>query len=154
MNGPRQQVNERLHDFQEACKRMGLKVTHQRLEIFKAVVVTDEHPDAITVHKRVKKKIPTISLDTVYRNLKTMAEHGVLAIVGTSKEHLRFDANLGQHHHFTCVKCGAIKDFTSGLLAGLQIPDEAKGFGMPLSLQVEVKGVCSNCRKDGERQNS
>lgn len=153
MTRSQEHVNARLQEFQETCKRMGLKVTHQRLEIFKAVVVTDEHPDAVTVHKRVKKKIPTISLDTVYRNLNTLAERGVLEIVGTSREHLRFDANLCQHHHFICVECGAIKDFTSEVLTGLSIPEEAKAFGMPLSLQVEVKGVCADCRKRAVRKN-
>jgi len=133
--------------FARECRELGLKVTYQRMEIFRVAVSTDEHPDAVTVHKRVKKRIPTISLDTVYRNLKLLAAHGLLAVVGTSGEHLRFDANRGPHHHFACVKCGMIRDFTSEVLAALPLPQEVRHLGVPLSQHLEVKGICAACEK-------
>ncbi|OQB99614.1 MAG: Transcriptional regulator PerR [Candidatus Hydrogenedentes bacterium ADurb.Bin101] len=138
--------------FARECRDRGLKVTYQRMEIFRVAVSTDEHPDAVTVHKRVKKRIPTISLDTVYRNLKLLAAHGLLAVVGTSGEHLRFDANRGPHHHFTCVRCGMIRDFTSEVLAALPLPREAQDLGVPLSQHLEVKGICVACEKKEQRK--
>jgi Fur family transcriptional regulator, peroxide stress response regulator len=138
--------------FLEACRRRGVKITHQRMEVYRVVASTEEHPDAITVHRRVKKRIPTISLDTVYRNLKLLAEHGLISIVGMSQENLRFDGNMGPHHHFTCVTCGRISDFVSEHIAGLEAPSEAKAFGKPLSLHVEVKGICVACQKNQKRK--
>ncbi len=131
--------------FKEACVRRNLRTTHQRLEIFRELSATGEHPDAITIYRRVRKRIPTISLDTVYRNLKLLAEYGLISIVGMSDERLRFDANMTRHHHFSCVRCGMIRDFYSVRLNALKMPEEAKAFGDTVSLHVEVKGVCDTC---------
>jgi Fur family transcriptional regulator, peroxide stress response regulator len=97
------------------------------------------------VYRRVKKRIPTIALDTVYRNLKFLSDRGLITIMGLSKEHLRVDANLKPHHHFVCVKCGAILDFYSDDISELTTPREAQACGQPLSVQLEVKGICGRC---------
>jgi len=148
----RGKIGERMRAFAVACERLGLKNTHQRAEIFRIVVSTEEHPDVLSIFRRVKKRIPTISLDTVYRNLKLLAEHGLISILGMSQENLRFDGNVGPHHHFTCVKCGMISDFVSENIASLEAPLEAKAFGTPLSLHVEVKGICVACQKNKKRK--
>ena len=131
--------------FRSACEKLGLKVTHQRMEIFRAVASSAEHPDAETVHRAVRKSMPTISLDTVYRNLKLLASNGIISVVGMSDERARFDAKMDPHHHFVCIRCGTILDFKSNGLAALDMPAEAAVFGTPLSLQLEVKGVCRAC---------
>ena len=141
-----------MQGFMEACERLGLKITHQRMEVFRAVVSSTEHPDVLTVYRRVKRKIPTISLDTVYRNLKLLAEHGLLAIMGMSQENLRFDGNMESHHHFTCVRCGMIGDFVSARIDAMEAPAEAKQLGAPISLHVEVKGICTRCREKANRK--
>lgn len=133
----------------EACERLDIKLTHQRMEIYRAVVSSEEHPDADTVYRQVKKRIPTISLDTVYRNLRLMADRGLISIVGLSQESLRFDGNMARHHHFTCVRCGLIRDFHSDAMSGLPVPEEAKAFGALLSVHLEVKGLCAGCQKKG-----
>jgi Fur family peroxide stress response transcriptional regulator len=135
-----------LADFREACERQGLKATHQRLEIYRELASTEEHPDVETIYQGVTKRIPSISRDTVYRNLNLLAEHGLISIVGMSHERLRFDANMLHHHHFVCVKCGRIQDFYSPNLDAIKMPKEAKAFGTPVSLHVEVKGVCAICQ--------
>jgi Fur family peroxide stress response transcriptional regulator len=140
-------LNERMIAFEAACERLEIKLTHQRMEIFREVIATEEHPDAVTVHRRVRKRIPTISLDTVYRNLKLLADHGLIAVVGMSQESLRFDGNMEPHHHFSCVKCGRIQDFYSSQLDHLVMPEEARSFGDFVSLHLEVKGICRACRK-------
>jgi Fur family peroxide stress response transcriptional regulator len=143
---PAQIVAARMAAFREACTERGVKVTHQRLEIYRQLASTEEHPDADTIHRRVREHIPTISRDTVYRNLKTLAHNGLLSTVGMSHERLRFDANMGLHHHFVCVRCGLIRDFRSQHLENIECPEEAEAFGEPVSLHLEVKGVCTKCR--------
>lgn len=140
-------ISTRLHEFMAACERLGLKVTHQRLEIFRVVASTQEHPDAISVHRRVKKRIPTVSLDTVYRNLKLLASHGLINVVGLSQESARFDGNTHPHHHFACVQCGLIRDFSSESAGAIMVPGEAQAYGKPLSVHLEVKGICVACQK-------
>lgn len=149
MNGDA--IVKRMKAFREACERSGIKLTHQRMEIYRTVISTEEHPDADWVYRRVKKRIPTISLDTVYRNLKLLGEHGVISVVGMSHENVRFDGRIQPHHHFVCTKCGMIRDFVSGQVDGLAMPEEAKVLGTPLSLHLEVKGICSRCQEGFEK---
>ena len=141
-------IQKRMRAFLAACARRGVKVTHQCMEVYRELVSTAEHPDAESIHRRVQERIPTISLDTVYRKLKLLAQHGLISVVGMSHERIRFDANLKPHHHFVCVKCGLIRDFRSHYLGTLKTPHEASEFGEPLSLHVEVKGVCRTCQPD------
>lgn len=152
MTFPQQTVPKRMNAFRDTCARLGLKITHQRMEIFRQVISTEEHPDVLTIHRRVKKRIPTISLDTAYRTLKLLAEHGLVSVVGMSQESLRFDGNVRPHHHFVCVKCGVIRDFTSDKIVLAASPPEARTFGTPLSLHLEVKGICSTCQRRKKRR--
>lgn len=133
--------------FEKLCLRHGLKLTHQRMEIFRDLASTDEHPDAEELHKRVRKRIPSISLDTVYRNLRLLEEHGIISMVGISYERTRFDANSAPHHHFICVKCGKIRDFVSPEFDTIPAPKSVDAFGDVHSVHVEVKGVCLTCRE-------
>ena len=143
-------VETRVGAFRDACDRLGLKATHQRIAIYRELVSTEEHPDAETVHQRVRKRIPEISRDTVYRNLNLLAQHGLISTVGLGRERLRFDANMGHHHHFVCLNCGLIRDFCSPGLGAIDIPEEAKAIGDPLSSHLEVRGVCAACKSGGE----
>ncbi|NLV43902.1 MAG: transcriptional repressor [Candidatus Hydrogenedentes bacterium] len=145
MSFPASVVNSRIEAFKQACVERGVKVTHQRLEIYRALASSVTHPDAETIYRIVRKRIPTISHDTVYRNLKLLSDYGLIAVAGTSNERLRFDANMERHHHFVCVQCGLIRDFCSEQLESIHCPQEAHAFGEPVSLHIEVKGVCTKC---------
>ena len=74
------------------------------------------------------------------------------SIVGLSQESLRFDGNSAPHHHFTCVKCGLIRDFSCAPMECPAMPEEAKAFGRPLSVHLEVKGLCAVCKKSAHRR--
>lgn len=151
MSMPTKIIEKRMAAFMEACRGQDVKVTHQRIEIYREVASSDLHPDVNTIYQRVKKRIPTIALDTVYRNLKFLADHGLVTILGLSREHLRVDANLEPHHHFVCVKCGTIRDFISTELGKLTAPKETRQFGRSISVQVEVKGVCGRCQEPAKK---
>lgn len=146
-------VDARMQDFLQACGRLGLKATHQRIEIFREVASTETHPNVLTIYRGVRKRIPTISLDTVYRNLRMLADEGLLAVAGMSRDSLRFDANMEPHHHFICIGCGLIRDFKSDALPLPSLPEEVAALGDPISMHVEVKGYCVGCKgKTGHRR--
>jgi len=86
----------------------GLKTTHQRLEIFSELTAASDHPCAETVWRRVRKRVPTISLDTVYRTLAVLREHGLAARVPMDGDMARFDGDTSPHHHLACECCGRI----------------------------------------------
>jgi Fur family peroxide stress response transcriptional regulator len=91
--------------------------------------------------------MPTVSLDTVYRTLWMLNDLGLITTLGPRRESVRFDANLEQHHHYVCVRCGLTKDFESTELDALRIPDAVKGFGSVVASRVEVSGICERCKK-------
>lgn len=134
-------------EFMTACVECGMKATHQRLEIYRVLASMVDHPDAQTIYKQVKKSIPTISLDTVYRNLKLMSSNGLISIVGSTPENLRFDANMAHHHHFICKTCGLIRDFQAQSLESIPLPEEACLFGIGHTVHIEVRGICAACQK-------
>ena len=142
------EVERRIEQFKAASKEAGIKLTHQRLEIFREVAASLEHPDAETVFRAVQARMPTVSLDTVYRTLWLLNDLGLVTTLGPRRESVRFDANLVHHHHYICVRCGLARDFESVDLNALRIPDAVKGFGSVVATHVEVRGICESCTKE------
>lgn len=131
--------------FVDRCVKAGLKVTRQRREIYLLLAMDESHPDAEHVYKLVRKKIPNISLDTVYRNLRTLEENGIIQKAGATGYRTRFDAKMEPHYHFVCTRCGRISDFCSDELDGYESPPEVKRMGSVKTVYVELRGLCSKC---------
>jgi Fur family peroxide stress response transcriptional regulator len=136
-----------LAELQVALRTAGVKVTPQRLEIFREVASSMDHPDAETVYRGVKKRMPSVSLDTVYRTLWLLGEVGLVSTLGPRRESVRFDANLTHHHHYVCVRCGLARDIGAADLEGLHLAEAVRGLGSVESAQLEVRGVCARCAK-------
>ena len=135
--------------FERVCRGAGVRLTHQRMEIFREVAQTAAHPDAETVYRGVRKRIPTMSLDTVYRALWLLSDLGLITTLGPSRERTRFDANLDRHHHFVCLRCGRTRDFYSDAFDELKLPHSVRAIGRVETTHVEARGVCRECaRKD------
>jgi len=141
------EVERRVERFKDAARKTGVKLTHQRLEIFREVAASLEHPSAEAVLRAVQPRMPTVSLDTVYRTLWLLHDLGLVWTLGPKRESVRFDANLARHHHFVCVRCGSARDFESAQLKAFRIPEAVKEFGSIVGTHVEVRGVCKRCAK-------
>ena len=139
-------VENRLLGFVELCREAGLKATHQRTGIYRELARTDEHPDADTVFRRVRRRVPAISLDTVYRTLRLLEERSVIWRVASVGDRTRFDANTARHHHFVCRGCGRVQDFTHKEFDSFPTPRDVAGLGVVESVCVELRGLCTNCR--------
>ena len=145
MKVSKKELEQRMTLFEEACRTSGAKLTHQRMEIFGEVAQTGNHPDAEKVFEGVRRRMPTISMDTVYRTLWWLKDLGLITVLGPSRERVRFDANLSRHHHFVCIQCGLTRDFYSDELDQLKLPDSILTIGHAEITQVEVKGICHAC---------
>ena len=139
------QKSNRLQTLQELCREQGLKVTHQRLEILQAVAGAANHPSAEEVFKQVKAKLPTVSFDTVYRNLALFERSGVITRVQYLDDKTRYDSNLRPHHHLVCTKCRKIQDFYWPDVEHMKIPEETGGWGTVHTKYVELRGLCRAC---------
>ncbi|MBX3185671.1 MAG: transcriptional repressor [Labilithrix sp.] len=135
----------RLRHLETAVREAGIKLTHQRVEIFKELAGTEDHPDAEALFRAVQKRVPTVSLDTVYRTLWMLRDLGLVTTLGPNRDAVRFDVNLDLHHHYVCTQCGLVRDFESHELDTLRVPEAVKGFGSVAFAQVEVRGLCEGC---------
>jgi Fe2+ or Zn2+ uptake regulation protein len=91
-----------------ALRTRGLRLTDPRRVVLEVVRGTDAHPTAASVHRLVRRRLPRVSLGTVYRNLRLLVAEGLVNEL--PGPHARFDGNLSDHHHFTCLTCGRIVD--------------------------------------------
>jgi Fur family peroxide stress response transcriptional regulator len=102
------------------------------------------------IFMHVRKKMPTVSLDTVYRTLSLFAELGLVTTVRPLNARVRFDANTEAHHHFFCTRCAAILDFEHRDFDTLIVPEAATGLGRIESRHIELRGMCAAClEKEG-----
>jgi Fur family peroxide stress response transcriptional regulator len=150
MNVDEREVRRRLGHFEAVVRAAGVRLTHQRLEVFREVAGSLDHPDAEAVFRAVRKRLRTVSLDTVYRTLRLLEDLGLLGTLGPRRESVRFDANLASHHHYVCLRCGLVRDFESAGLGVLPIPAEVREFGEVVGTFVEVRGFCRAC--EGKRK--
>ncbi|MEZ4483599.1 MAG: Fur family transcriptional regulator [Syntrophotaleaceae bacterium] len=140
-------MNTHIHQFTELCRNLGIKPTHQRTEIYRDLMSTENHPNAETIYKNVKKRIPAISLDTVYRTLRLFEQKGIISRVSAAGESMRFDGNTQRHHHFICVECGKVRDFYSEEFNNLAAPEEVTALGNIGTVHVEMRGICASCQE-------
>jgi Fur family peroxide stress response transcriptional regulator len=140
-------VERRVKVFSEVCRRYGIKATHQRTEIYRELARTKEHPDAETIYARVRRRIPAISLDTVYRTLRLLEKKGIISRMGYLGERTRFDANTDRHHHFVCTECGFVGDFYNEELNDFRTPIDVRAMGTVNSVHVELRGICKKCQR-------
>lgn len=141
--------DDRVAGFMAACRDRGFKATHQRLEILRVLTANPVHPDAETIYRIVRKRMPSISLDTVYRTLRMLAENGLIARVGVFQERARFDDNIHPHPHLVCTRCGQIADWPceSTALPTPTAPAADLAPGVVESIYVEYRGICLDCLK-------
>jgi Fur family ferric uptake transcriptional regulator len=122
------------------------RMTRQRDVVLQTVRSTMDHPTADWVYRQARRRLPRISLGTVYRNLKKLAEEGLIREIQIAGQTTRFDANTGRHYHIRCVRCGRVNDLP--ISVDRRFEDEA-GRAMNYQVighQVEVLGVCPLCQ--------
>jgi Fur family peroxide stress response transcriptional regulator len=131
------------HPLREA----GLKVTPQRVAVYKGLIESKEHPSADMLWRKLRKTFPNISLDTVNRTLLTLAEIGAAFIVEGSGDVKRFDGCLENHQHFKCIKCKKIIDFHHKPFDSIAVPKSISEKYTVLKKTVYFEGICDLCRK-------
>ena len=131
-----------------ALRERGLRLTGPRRVVLEVVRGTGSHPTAEWVHRMVRRRLPRVSLGTVYRNLRLLVEEGLVQEL--PGPHARFDGNLGRHHHFTCVGCGRILDVEGPLCEPQTRAVSARvesAHGLTITHQrIEFFGRCPACR--------
>ena len=128
-----------------------LRMTHQREVILDELGKAKSHPTADTLYERVKKRLPRISLATVYRNLEILSEVGMIKKLEISGRQKRFDWDLEQHDHIFCVQCFRVDNIELERDEKLSLPPEHDRGYKIAGCRVEFFGVCPKCQKKNAR---
>ncbi len=131
--------------FRELALKHGLAVTHQRQVIYEAVIASHGHHSPESIYAAVRRRIPSISLATVYNNLRLFIESGLLREVTPHASTLRVDGNLEPHHHLVCSRCKKVQDIDGDFVDFKKLSRQVRG-GFDLTQPVvEVFGLCRRC---------
>lgn len=128
--------------FPAFCRERGLKCTAQRMAVFAAIRGSKSHPSVDETWAKVKKTVPTVTRDSVYRILNEFSNVGLISRMDALNA-ARYDTFTSPHAHFICVVCGSVMDYP--LPEGIVIPK-----GMPADrrhLELRVTGICNKCSK-------
>jgi Fur family transcriptional regulator, peroxide stress response regulator len=150
---PQRELDDRIDTLSRALRESGLRLTHQRLEVVREIAGSDEHPDVETIYRGVLRRVPTISLDTVYRTLAALARLGLVVRLTAISGPARYDANVSRHHHFVCTRCESVRDITSPSLDAVRAPGDTADLGTVECVDVQLRGICHECeRKENDRE--
>ena len=138
-------IHNKMSVFEESCRRAGLKMTFQRMEIFRELASATDHPSAEALYGRLRQKMPTLSLDTLYRSLTVLEQCGLARKVLTVESQARFEAEKEPHHHLICDKCKNIIDFYWQMFDHADVPDEIRDWGYIKERKAALHGICREC---------
>jgi Fe2+ or Zn2+ uptake regulation protein len=131
--------------FRELAAKHGLAVTHQRQVVYEAVIAAHGHYSPEDIYASVRRRIPSISLATVYNNLRLFVELGLLREVSPHASTLLVDGNLKPHHHLVCSRCKSVQDIEGDFIDFKRLsPHVPHGFDLTQPV-VEVFGLCRAC---------
>lgn len=127
-------------------KEKKLKLTPQRLAVYKYLMSTSEHPSAEVIYKAIQEDFPTMSLATVYKALKTLVEVGLVQELNVGEGNFRYDGNADSHPHIQCVSCGRVDDLMNLSFDHLNFEVEKNSDYKVLSNQTYFYGLCKDCQ--------
>ena len=123
-----------------------LRMTTQRQVIMEELKSVKSHPTAGELCQMVRRRLPRISLGTVYRNLDILSRAGLIQKLDVAGQEMRFDGNTLNHYHLRCLDCGRVFDVEMDLLSGVeQRLAQESGFEV-LGHRLEFVGRCEACQ--------
>ncbi len=126
---------------------MQLRMTNQREMILRELNKSKEHLSADELYERVRKRMPRISLATVYRNLEILSEAGIIRKLEISGRQKRFDSEVVEHDHIYCVQCHRIENIQIDKRE-MKVPTQEAVKGYTITgCRLEVTGLCPKCQQ-------
>jgi len=140
-------MESRVHHAVDQLKSGGVRMTPQRYAILEYLLDTNVHPTADDIYRTLSPQYPSLSVATVYNNLKLFVEAGLVRELTYGDASSRFDADLSDHYHAICTKCGSMVDFEHPPIQAVeQAAANATGFEVQ-GHRMEVYGICPDCKE-------
>lgn len=133
-------------ELAELLRERGLRATSQRVVMHRLLRERNRHVSAEDLLSEAGKRLPGVSLPTVYATLELFEQLGVVRRVNGGGGAIRWDTRADAHHHMVCSNCGRIEDMETALdLEGARRSAARAGF-RPDRAEVVVSGLCADCR--------
>ncbi len=129
----------------EKLKSTGVRMTPQRHAILTYLFQAKSHPTADDIYRSLESQFPSMSVATVYNNLKVFVESGLVREMTFGDASSRYDADLHDHYHAICECCGKITDFEHTPIVGIEEAAALKTGYQVHGHRLEVHGICPEC---------
>lgn len=139
------ETESRCAAFESRCRGRGVRVTPQRLAVYRALASDATHPTAESVFARLRRSMPSLSQATVYRILNTLEREGLVRRAGSTNGAARFDANMVPHQHLVCRRCGRTTDVLIPSARRAMLPRKGLQGFVPEEVDLKVLGLCAPC---------
>ncbi|OAA92661.1 Fur family transcriptional regulator [Clostridium coskatii] len=127
-----------------------LKLTPQRIAVYKYLQSTKKHPSAETIYKALQLEYPTMSLATVYKALKTLVDVNLVQEINIGEGNFRYDGNVHPHSHIQCIVCEKVDDVEGICFSNLNDKIKDCVDYEVLSNHVYFYGICKDCQKNSK----
>jgi len=124
------------------------RMTRQRKIILEELRNMHSHPTADEVYDKVRKRMPRISLGTVYRNLEILSQWGLAQKLDLAGNRRRFDGSTEDHYHVRCVRCGEVEDVPVEPMQDIEASARNNTDFEITGHRLNFLGLCPNCRKE------
>ena len=122
-----------------------MRMTRQRQVILEELRRVKTHPGADEIYSMVRRRLPRISLGTVYRNLEILSELGEIQKLESAGTLKRFDGNPNAHYHVRCMQCGRVEDTPLKPLENLEEMVRDHTDFRIMGHNMEFVGLCPSC---------
>ena len=147
MNTLHRHEEERVEEVLQSLRAKGIRITYTRRAVLSYLVASHEHPSAEKIYRDLLPQFPSMSLATVYNNIKVLIDEGVVSEIKVRNDTTTYFDFMGHDHlNVVCEKCGRIAD------VDIEVPDlreeAASQSGYQITkTQMTVYGICSDCQK-------
>lgn len=140
-----EEIAQRTDQMVEKCRDQGMRVTQQRIALFRELLESGEHLSAERLYERIRDRYPTMSLSTVYNSLETLSKLGLIGEVTGLDGPMLYDPEARPHHHMVCKDCGCVIDvFTPDAIRVNRKGLMRDGFEVD-DFRVTLFGKCKGC---------
>jgi len=134
--------------------KKNLRQTKPRRVILQEIKNLTSHPTADEVYDLVRKRIPRVSLGTIYRNLEILSKEGLIQKLDIGGTQRRFDGYTDNHYHFRCIACGQVIDLTTKPLKEIESTIANLSPCEILGHRLELIGLCMTCKPNQPKEAS
>ncbi|MBQ0162822.1 MAG: transcriptional repressor [Treponema sp.] len=134
-------------DAVTVLQNASIRPSVQRIAIYDYLCKMKNHPTADTVFQALKDDYPTLSRTTCYNTLKLFEENNVVQSIQIEDEAVRYDADISNHLHFKCTKCGSVHDiFLKDNSVSKKIESIIPSSYGITKIQTNLWGLCPKCK--------